>query len=140
MISDKQQLDILNALTYQQVKGEAMIDSDECSDYLSANESDENKMRLDSSPFKPIVPKKTTFECKDEESREAELQQSVNLQLQQRLDKQILVMKAQHQFIQNLQRANLTLKSKIKQLEEVTANREVEVSATQGDLVEETVF
>lgn len=49
-------------------------------------------------------------------------------------------MKAQHQFIQNLQRANLTLKAKIKQLEEVTANREVEVSATQGDLGEEKVF
>ena len=27
-------------------------------------------------------------------------------------------MKAQHQFIQNLQRANLSLKAKIKQLEE----------------------
>lgn len=96
MISEQEQLEILKALTYHQVKGEAVIESDECSDYLSANESDENKMRLDSSPFKPIDPIKTAVDCKDEESRESDLQQSVNLQLQQRLDKQILVMKAQH--------------------------------------------
>ena len=35
------------------------------------------------------------------------------------LDMQILMMKTQHQFIQNLQRANLALKSKIKQLAEI---------------------
>lgn len=130
MINEKQQLDILKVFTYQQIKDETKTDADQCSDYLSANESDENTMRLDSTPFKPVVPIKTTVESKNEESREADLQQAVNLQLQQRLDKQIVVMKAQHQFIQNLQRANLALKQKIKQLEEVTSNREVEVSAT----------
>ena len=31
-------------------------------------------------------------------------------------------MKAQHQYIQNLQRANMALKSKIKQLEDIVAN------------------
>ena len=39
-------------------------------------------------------------------------------------------MKAQHQFIQNLQRANLSLKAKIKQLEEVTSNRDSELHPT----------
>jgi len=73
MISEKQQLDILKAFAYQQVKAEAMIDSDQCSDYLSANESDENKMRLDSSPFEPVKPSKTTVDSKDEASREADV-------------------------------------------------------------------
>jgi low affinity Fe/Cu permease len=38
--------------------------------------------------------------------------------LQEKLDKQIVVMKAQHQFIQNLQRANNQLKTKLKSLEQ----------------------
>lgn len=37
----------------------------------------------------------------------------------ERLDYQVRAMKAQHQYIQNLQRANMALKSKIKQLEEI---------------------
>ena len=41
------------------------------------------------------------------------------LEVSPTLDMQILMMKTQHQFIQNLQRANLALKSKIKQLAEI---------------------
>ena len=45
---------------------------------------------------------------------------------QSKLDFEILNMKAQHQYIQNLQRANMALKSKIKQLEDILAKEESE--------------
>jgi hypothetical protein len=46
------------------------------------------------------------------------LQKQVNLQLQQKLDSQTMILKAQHNFIENLQKANQSLKQKIRQHEE----------------------
>ena len=46
------------------------------------------------------------------------LQRQVNLQLQQKLDSQTMILKAQHNFIENLQKANQSLKQKIRQHEE----------------------
>ena len=44
------------------------------------------------------------------------------------LDKQIIAMKAQHEYISNLQRANNSLKSKIKVLEEIVSNETANVT------------
>ena len=111
-------------------------------------------MRLDAAPFDP----KAHFQSESpnvgvptnhetEKMEESDVQKELKFQIQERLDKQILVMKAQHQFIQNLQRANLTLKQKIKQLDDITtqAVRDPRQQLqrdpiTYGDIVEENAF
>ncbi len=111
-------------------------------------------MRLDAAPFDP----KANFQSESlnveiptnletEKVEDTDVQKELKFQLQERLDKQILVMKAQHQFIQNLQRANLTLKQKIKQLDDITtqAVRDPRQQLkrdpiTYGDIVEENAF
>ena len=71
-------------------------------------------------------------------------------EVQADLDRVIRVMKAQHQYINNLQQANLTLKSKVKSLEELrnrqSQTQETEFSGpdsprevpTQADLLEDS--
>ena len=44
--------------------------------------------------------------------------------MQRELDRVIKVMKSQHQYINNLQQANLTLKGKVKMLEELKCKQE----------------
>ena len=90
-------------------------DSD--SDSFHSAASCENVMKCDASPFFIPSPKVTNYQPDPESSTEIELQKQTGVVLQDKLNKQIVVMKAQHQFIQNLQRANNQLKYKLKLLE-----------------------
>ena len=63
-------------------------------------------MRLDAAPFNPDVIFKSESPMNENRSdpevnkdQETETQKKLKFQLQEKLDKQILVMKAQHQFI-----------------------------------------
>lgn len=59
-----------------------------------------------------------------EEQTDIASEEQASRQTQSRLDFEVLNMKAQHQYIQNLQRANMALKSKIKQLEDILVKEE----------------
>jgi hypothetical protein len=73
-------------------------------------------MSLTADPYRPkkancqSVHEKPILACSKPESTEnvedINLQRQVNLQLQQKLDSQTMILKAQHNFIENLQKAN----------------------------------
>ena len=94
----------------------------------SFHSAKEPKMVLTADPYQPpkahcqSVPENTILSNSKSELTEnledLNLQRQVNLQLQQKLDSQTMILKAQHNFIENLQKANQSLKQKIRQHEE----------------------
>ena len=134
MISETEQMQIIKQMTLDQCVADAKEDSDDFKSAEGGDDKEEDVMRFDAEPFKPVLNKEDESHP---DAKEVLVQTAVNDQLRGKLDKQILVMKAQHQYIQNLQRANIGLKARIKQLEDVSEQSESLVPAMQGDIEEQ---